>query len=242
MRFLSLASRNLKEIYRDPLAIAWGMVFPAVLMPAIISIGKNAPMEIFTANALTPAVAVFSFGFLTLFSAIILAKDRESAFLTRLLTTPLTATDFILAYILPFLPIAILQIIICFVVGSFYGVTINSTILITLIILFTMAVGCISLGMILGYLFTEKQAPGVSSIVIVIISLLGGCWMDLKAIGGVFETIGYSLPFAHAIDAARAVLNGSSVSGIVTDFYWVLGYTLVFFVVGIFCFRWRTKG
>ncbi len=112
MRFLSLASRNLKEIYRDPLAIAWGMVFPAVLMPAIISIGKNAPLEIFTANALTPAVAVFSFGFLTLFSAIILAKDRESAFLTRLLTTPLTATDFILAYILPFLPIAILQIII----------------------------------------------------------------------------------------------------------------------------------
>nr|WP_054858723.1 hypothetical protein [Methanobacterium formicicum] len=63
MRFLSLASRNLKEIYRDPLAIAWGMVFPAVLMPAIISIGKNAPLEIFTANALTPAVAVFSFGF-----------------------------------------------------------------------------------------------------------------------------------------------------------------------------------
>ncbi len=66
--------------------------------------------------------------------------------------------------------------------------------------------------------------------------------MDLKAIGGVFETIGYSLPFAHAIDAARAVLNGSSASGIVTDFYWVLGYTLVFFVAGIFCFRWRTKG
>nr|WP_319374962.1 ABC transporter permease [uncultured Methanobacterium sp.] len=126
--------------------------------------------------------------------------------------------------------------------GSFYGVTINSTILLTLIILFTMAVGCISLGMILGSLFTEKQAPGVSSIVIVIISILGGCWMDLKAIGGVFETIGYSLPFAHAIDAARAVLNGSSASGIVTDFYWVLGYTLVFFVAGIFCFRWRTKG
>ncbi|HII83900.1 MAG TPA: ABC transporter permease [Methanobacterium subterraneum] len=242
MRFLSLASRNLKEIYRDPLSIAFGVAMPAVFLILFISISKNAPIGIFTANGLTPAVAVFSFGFLTLFSAMLLAKDRESAFLTRLLTTPLTSLDFISAYILPFLPIAVLQITICFAIGSFYGVTINSNLLFALIIIFTMALGCIGLEMIIGSLFTEKQAPGVSSIVIVFISIFGGCWMDLKMVGGIFGTIGYTLPFAYAIDAARAVLNGSGFFDIVTDFYWVLGYTLIFFFVGIFCFRWRTKG
>ena len=66
--------------------------------------------------------------------------------------------------------------------------------------------------------------------------------MDLEMVGGVFQGIGYALPFAHAIDAVRDVLMGSGFSDIATDFYWVLGYTVVFFVLGILCFRWRTKG
>lgn len=65
--------------------------------------------------------------------------------------------------------------------------------------------------------------------------------MDLKMVGGVFEAVGYALPFSHAIDAARAVLKGSGFGDIILDFYWVIGYTLVFFVMGVFCFRWKTK-
>lgn len=51
-------------------------------------------------------------------------------------------------------------------------------------------------------LLKEAQVGGVGSIVIVMISLFGGVWMDLKAVGGVFEAVGYALPFAHATDAA----------------------------------------
>lgn len=241
MRFISLANRNIKEVYRDPVSISLGLGLPAVLLVLFVSIDKNAPVEIFTVNALIPAVIVLSFGFLTLFSAMLLANDRQTAFLTRLLTTPLKPTDFILAYTLPFLPIALLQIVVCFVVGSFYGITYNLSIFIVLAIVFTIAIACIGLGMIIGSLFSEKQAPGVGSIVIIVISLFGGVWMDLKMVGGVFGAVGYSLPFAYAIDAARAVLNGSGWSAIAINFYWVLGYTLIFFILGILCFRWRTK-
>lgn len=95
--------------------------------------------------------------------------------------------------------------------------------------------------MILGSLFTANQVAGFGSIVIVAISLFGGAWMDLKMVGGVFEAIGYALPFAHAIDATRAILKGSDLGNIIRNFYWVIGYTLAFFVLGIFSFRWRTK-
>ena len=69
----------------------------------------------------------------------------------------------------------------------------------------------------------------------VFVSLIGGCWMGLKAIGGLFQSI--ALPFAHTVDAARAVMMGSGFRDIATDFYWVLGYAIIFFVLGIICFR-----
>jgi len=242
MRFIELAIRNIKEVYRDPLSISLGVAMPAVLIVLFASLGKKTAIDIFTANMLSPAITVFSFGFLTMFSAMLLAKDRQSALLARLLTTPLKSSDFILAYILPFIPIAILQITVCFATGALFGIMFNGSVGLAFFVLLLMAVACIGLGIIMGSLFTENQVSGVGSMVIVSISLFGGCWMDLEMVGGVFQGIGYALPFAHAIDATRDILMGSGFSDIATDFYWVLGYTVIFFVLGILCFGWRTKG
>ena len=65
--------------------------------------------------------------------------------------------------------------------------------------------------------------------------------MDLESIGGVFQDIGYALPFAHAVDASRSVFMGAGLSDIATDLGWVLTYAVAFFILGILCFRWRTK-
>ena len=49
-----------------------------------------------------------------------------------------------------------------------------------------------------------------------------------------------TLPFAHAIDAARDVMaNGACFVDIATDIYRVIGYTVVFFAIGVFLFRRR---
>jgi ABC-2 type transport system permease protein len=218
-----------------------GVAMPAVLLLLFSSIGKNAPLGAFTADELTPGVIVLSFGFLTMFSAMLLAKDRQSAFLTRLLIAPLKSTDFILAYMLPFLPIAILQTTVCFAIGIILGITPNLSIALALVVLLTIAVACIGIGMILGSFLTENQVAGAGSLVIISISLFGGAWMDLKMLGGIFEAVGYALPFAHAIDAARAILKGSGLGEVTTELYWIIGYALVFFLLGIFSFSWRTK-
>lgn len=242
MKFTALAIRNFKETFRDPLSIGFEVGLPPIFMVMFWSIGENAGEDIFTAAMLVPAVAIFGFVFLTMFSAIVLAKDRQGALLSRLLTTPLGSSDFMLAYILPYILIAALQITVCFAVGALLGLEVYGNIGLVLLILLFMAICCIGLGLTLGSLFTESQVSGVGSAVIVLASLFGGFWMDLKAIGGIFQGIGYALPFAHAVDAARDVLMGSGLGDIAIDLSWVLGYTVVFFVIGILCFRWRTKG
>jgi len=241
MKMLSLAGRNMKEIYRDPLTTALGIGMPALLLFLFTSIGKNAPVETFQIDMLTPAVIVFSFSFVIMFSATLLVKDRHSEFLNRLLAAPLRAVDFIIAYILPFIPFAVMQILVCMIIGLALGLKLTGSILLSLLIMIPVALTCIGIGMILGSLFTENQVAGVGSIMIIIISLFSGAWMDLKMVGGIFERVGYALPFAHAIDASRAIITGASLSDIISELAWVCAYMIATISAGIVAFRWKTR-
>jgi len=240
MKFLSLTNRNMKEIYRDPLTLLLGMAMPLGLLFLFTSLFKNTQVNIFSPQSLTPGIIVFSFAFIIMFSAILLAKDKQTAILTRLFTTPLSATDFIVAYLIPFFPLAAIQTATCFILGLLLGAS-YSQVLIALVILFLVALTCISIGILLGSLFTVNQVSGIGSIFITVISLFSGAWMDLHMVGGVFKAIGYAMPFAHGIDAAKGIMAGNPVSEYAKSNLIVLAYALVFFVLAILAFRWRMK-
>jgi len=240
MRFVGLATRNFKEMCRDPLSLGLEIGIPAGFLLIFWALGQSMVDESFLIpTMLVPGIAVFGFVFLLMFSAVVLAKDRESALLSRLLTAPLKPRDFILSYSLPYIPVIILQMALCFGIGALLGLEMLGNAGLIFLVLFVMGICCVELGMILGLLFTVNQVSGVGSAIITFVALLGGIWIDLEAIGGVFYDVGNALPFAHAIDAARDVMIGADFSSIATDFYWVLGYTLVFFTLGIFLFRRR---
>ena len=98
MRMLTFANRNTKEILRDPLNLCFGLGFPLVLIFLLSAIQANVPVSLFEIQHITPGITVFGLSFMTLFSATIIAKDRNSSLLQRLYTTPLTPVDFILGY------------------------------------------------------------------------------------------------------------------------------------------------
>ena len=112
MRMLTFAKRNAKEILRDPLNLGFGLGFPLVLLMLLSALQRNIPVSLFEIDTLTPGITVFGLSFMTLFSATLVAKDRESAFLQRLYTTPLKGFEFIIGYMLPLLPIALAQTVI----------------------------------------------------------------------------------------------------------------------------------
>lgn|GEM_PF-5528657 len=61
---------------------------------------------------------------------------------------------------------------------------------------------------LIGNVFSENQVSGIETMIITFSSILGGAWMDLEMIGGVFPKIAHALPFAHAIEAVRDTLAG----------------------------------
>lgn len=128
MRTMTFAKRCAKEILRDPINLGFGLGFPLVLLLLLSAIQANIPVSLFEINTLTPGITVFGLSFMTLFSATLIAKDRESALLQRLYTTPLTGFDFIMRYMLSLLPIAIGQTVICYLFAIPLGleVSVNS--------------------------------------------------------------------------------------------------------------------
>ena len=101
MRVGAFAKRNLKELFQDPLTLFFGLGFPLVLLVLMNVIQRNIPVQVFELDTLAPGIALFGLTFLALFSGLLLAKDRSTAFLARLTASPMTAADFLLGYLLP---------------------------------------------------------------------------------------------------------------------------------------------
>ncbi len=237
MRSAELVKRNLKELLRDPLSLGLTIGLPVVML--LILQGLDGVDEFFSPTMLAPGIALFGFVMLMFSSAMILSKDRETALFARLLTTPLRSRDFVAAYSLPFLAVAVVQGVIVFAVAGLLGLESEGSIGLVLLVLLIMAIFFIGLGMILGSLLKVAPLSGAYSAVL-LLTIFSGTWFNLDSIGGPIQTVENLLPFTHALEAARDVLtDGAGVSAIATDLYWVLGYTLVAMVLAGMTFQSR---
>ena len=210
MRMLTFAKRCAKEILRDPLTLGFGLGFPLVLLALLSAMQANIPVSLFEIDTLTPGITVFGLSFMTLFSAMLVAKDRESALLQRLYTTPLTAVDFILGYMLPILPIAVGQTVVCYLFAIPLGLTVGINLVYAVLGILPMAIFNVALGLLCGSVLGVKQVGGLCGALLTNLSAwLSGVWFDLKLVGGAFETIANGLPFLHAVELEKALFSGA---------------------------------
>ena len=209
MRMAVFAKRCARELLRDPISIGFGLGFPLVLLFLLSAMQANIPVPMFEINTLTPGISVFGLSFLTLFSATLVAKDRESAFLQRLYTTPLRGADFILGYMLPLLPMAVCQTVICYLCAIPLGIDVGWGMLYAAVGNIPMAVFDISLGLLCGSLLGVKQVSGICGALLTNLSAwLSGVWFDLSLVGGFFEAVARVLPFYHAVEMEKALFSG----------------------------------
>ena len=241
MRMLTFAKRCAKEILRDPINLGFGLGFPLVLLLLMSAIQANVPVDIFEINTLTPGMTVFGLAFMTLFSATLVAKDRESALLQRLYTTPLTGLDFILGYLLPILPMALAQTVVCYLFAIPLGLTVTPNIGYAVIGILPMAIFNVSLGLLCGSVLGVKQVGGICGALLTNLSAwLSGVWFDLELVGGVFEKIANMLPFVHAAQLEKALLAGDF-QGAAAHLLPVLAYGAAATGAAVFCFLRQMK-
>lgn len=241
MKISAFSSRVTKEIVRDPLSLVFGIGFPIILLLLLTAINANVPGNIFSIAKLTPGVAVFGYSFLTLFSAQLVSGDRCSAMLQRLFTTPMSAAEFILGYMLPLFPMAVVQSIVCFVTAVILGLEPSVNIVFSILLMLPSALFFIGLGVLCGTVLSEKAVGGLCGALLTnVTAFTSGAWFELGMVGGGFKKVCELLPFAHSVYIGRNALAGNF-SAVFPDMYYVVGYMIAALVLAVLLFTRKMR-
>ena len=232
MKLRALCRRTTLELVRDPLTLGFGLGFPLVLLLLLSAIQANIPVSLFEIDRLTPGITVFGLAFVALFSATLVSRDRESALLQRLYTTPL---------MLPLLPMAAVQVAVCCLAAIPLGLTVSVRMLWAVLLDLPAALLFIGLGLLCGSVLNVKQAGGICGALLTnLTAWLSGTWFDLELVGGAFKRIAYALPFVHAVELDRAALAGDW-AGLTPHLWWVLAYAAAALAAAVLLFLRQMK-
>lgn len=249
MKSLVFASRVGKEIRRDPLSYIFCLGFP-ILMLIIMSvvdssIPAQANMTVFHIQNLAPGIAYFGLTFVMLFTAIQVSKDRTTALLLRLYASPMKAADYALGYTLPVCLLGLVQILICYAAASVIALMRDTALalpelLLSALLLLPSLLMFAGIGILFGSAVGEKAAPGLCSIIISAVGMIGGIWMDVDGIGGVLQQIAHCLPFYHGVTLGRLPFSGS-LQSLPLHLLWTLLAAALFYALALVVFTGKMK-
>ena len=235
MRIINFAKRNYKEIIRDPLSIIFSVLLPLVLLFIFKQI--NIPNESYELHNFTPGIVVFGFSFITLFTAMLVSKDRTSSLLIRLGISPMKPIEYILGYMLSIIPLILIQNVLFFILAIVLGLSFSINIIWAMLISIVVAILFIAIGIIIGSLFSEKASSGISSIVVQLVCFTSGMYFPRELLGDGFSKICEYLPFESCVTIIKGIMNNNLESITIRNIIVFLVYTIIMFTISIIVFR-----
>ena len=235
MRTLNFAKRNFKELIRDPLSLVFEIILPIFLL--FIFQQFKIPEENYRLENFTPAIILFGFSFITLFTSTLIAKDRTSSFLIRLGISPMKSSDYILGYIISIIPIIIIQDILFFIVSMLLGLSFSITIIYTIIVSIIVSIFFITLGILIGSLVSERGTGGLGSIIVQLVCFTSGMYFPKELVGKVFAKVCEILPFESCLNIIKGVLNNNLNIITTRNIIVFLGYTIVTLIISVIVFK-----
>ncbi len=235
MRTLNFAKRNFKEIIRDPLSIIFSVLLPLFLLFIFKQI--NIPNESYELHNFTPGIVVFGFSFITLFTAMLVSKDRTSSLLIRLGISPMKPIEYILGYMLSIIPLILIQNVLFFILAIALGLSFSINIIWAILISIVVAILFIAIGIILGSMFSEKASSGISSIVVQLVCFTSGMYFPRELLGDVFSRICEYLPFESCVTIIKGVMNANLESITIRNIIVFSIYTILALIISILIFK-----
>jgi len=170
------------------------------------------------------------------------AYERQRGTLRRLLTTPTGRGTYLLGTILGFVFWALVQMTLLVTFGALVmKVNWADNPAALAVMLTASALAAASMGTMLGTLIrTESQASGLSIMLGMVMALLGGCWYPIELFPAVMQNIVKILPTTWAMKGMLDILmRGQGVVGILPVVGVLLGFAALFFVIGIWRFKYE---
>jgi ABC-2 type transport system permease protein len=169
------------------------------------------------------------------------AYERQKGTLRRLLTTPTRKTTYLLGTILGQVLTALLQLFILILFSTLVMKVHWGNLLALALVLVAFTLCASALGTMVGTIVkSEGQANGLSIMIGMVMAMMGGCWYPIELFPQVVRTAAKVLPTTWAMQGVLDVaLRGQSFSGITLEVLVLLGFALVFYVVGVLRFKYE---
>jgi ABC-2 type transport system permease protein len=170
------------------------------------------------------------------------AGEREWGTLRRLLTTPTSKAVTIIGTVLGQVLTAVVQMGILIAFGLWaLKIDLGQSIAGLLLVIVTSALAAAALGTMLGtFVKTENQANGLSIMIGMVMAMMGGCWYPLELFPRTVQSVVRVLPTTWAMQGFLDIaVRGQGFSGIILESLVLLGFAVVFFVIGVWRFRFE---
>jgi ABC-2 type transport system permease protein len=170
------------------------------------------------------------------------AYERQKGTLRRILTTPTHKATYIFGTIFGQVLIALAQM--ALLVG--FGILVMKlnwaqNIPALIVMLVAGALAAAALGTMLGtFVKTPAQASGLSIMLGMVMALMGGCWYPLELFPQAVRNVVKILPTTWAMQGLLDIVSrGQGLAGILPEAGVLLGFAAVFFVIGIWRFKYE---
>jgi ABC-2 type transport system permease protein len=170
------------------------------------------------------------------------ALERQKGTLRRILTTPTRKATYLFGTIFGQVALALVQMALLVGFGILvmkvnWGHDIGGL----AVMLAAGALAAAALGTMLGtFVKTPGQAQGLSIMLGMVMALMGGCWYPLELFPKVIQDAVKILPTTWAMNGLLDLtLRGQGLTGILPEAGVLLGFAAVFFVIGIWRFKYE---
>lgn len=170
------------------------------------------------------------------------ASERSSGTLRRFFTTPTSKAVYLLGTLLGAVFWALVQMVLLVLFGILvmklnWGQSPGAL----AVMLVTSTLAASAIGVAMGaFVRTESQATGLSIMAGMVMALLGGCWYPLDLFPQVVQQAVKILPTRWAMQGMLdVVLRGQGVAEVLPEAAVLLGFTAVFYAIGILRFRYE---
>jgi len=177
-----------------------------------------------------------------LFTAVAIVRERERGNLELLITTPVRTSELMLAKIVPYVFIGLIQVSLVLVLGHFlFHVPMAGSLLNTYLITLVFIVANLALGLVISTLVhTQFQAMQLSFFVLLPSILLSGFMFPFAGMPRPAQMIAEALPLTHFIRLIRGVmLRGASLQELSAELMVLAGFIVVLMSLAIMRFSKR---
>ena len=213
--------------------------FAGIKIPVTINANPiNITADITQIDFIAPGIIIFGLLIMIPTSGRIMLRDKESRFLYRMLTTPARPWEFIASYALSMVVLATIQIFFFILFGWLFGMDIIGNLWLAFAIFLLTAICSIGIGMVVASLSkSENQGESLSWLFSMPLAILSGVWFSSEFMPSYINTFADLFPFSHAVEASRAVITrGAGMEAISGDFFFLVGWAAIIFIIGTILF------